>query len=609
MKVWAHRLRDPYIILDILRKRSIKTVEVDNLYPLLYKESLYILAYEKLSKNPGILTSAVTGETVDGISLHKIWQIIEDLKFQRYKWHKSRVFQSGMRKLSICEWQDKLLQKVIALILGAIYEPRFSNASHGFRPNLGCHSALIRVQRYGQACEFFIQGDIEDCFNAINHQILIQILRKTIKDNRLIQLIQGMLTAGKLELDFVYGKTYSGIAQGGSLSSLLVNIYLNELDNFIESEIKPLYHNDLKREESKEYRKIRGKISNEQKKLMRQNPRISREESLTRLKSWRKQLRSMPFTESIDVTKSRRFCYTRYADDWIITFTGTFKEANEILHKIVMFLDVNLKLSLSQEKTRIVRSNNEKSPARFLGYNLITQWSNDKITDGSRSLIGTIAFLIPNDVIIYHKAKFMKNGKVVHLPQYLANPTYDIIASYQARFRGLCQYYKFARNQQKLAHMKYIMEISLTKTLACKLKTSVAKVYKRFASMKMVDGYNYKVIAESIVDGKGNTHTAYFGAIPFKRQPFSLKNIIRDDIHIYYYGRNSMMVRLSNNICELCGSEDAIEIHHIHHMKDVSKSKSEFAKRMIAMNRKTIAVCQRCHNMIHNGSYSSRKLS
>lgn len=103
MKVWAHRLRDPYIILDILRKRSIKNVEVDNLYPLLYKESLYILAYEKLSKNPGILTSAVIGETVDGISLHKIRQIIEDLKFQRYKWHKSRVFQSGMRKLSVCE--------------------------------------------------------------------------------------------------------------------------------------------------------------------------------------------------------------------------------------------------------------------------------------------------------------------------------------------------------------------------------------------------------------------------------------------------------------------------------------------------------------------------
>ena len=471
------------------------------------------------------------------------------------------------------------------MILNAIYEPKFLDSSHGFRQGRGCHTALQRIQQQGQVCEYFIEGDIVNCFDKMDHNILLNILRKTIKDNRFIELIRKMLKAGKFGEDFIYNKTYSGTLQGGVLSPLLANIYLTELDKFIEYDIKPMYHNDIKREESKEYRIIRGKIQNEEKKLKRPYPRMSREESIEKLKQWRKELRQIKSTEDIYTTKCRRLCYTRYADDWIISFTGTFEEAKEIKQKIKTFLNNDLKLELSDEKTKITKSDNQKNPARFLNYNIIAQWSNTKITNGKRSMIGTIAFLIPNDVINEKIKPFMKNGKPVHLGQYLANPVFDIIKSYQDQYSGICQYYKFARNQEKLTKLKWIMEQSLTKTLANKLRTSVSKIYNKYSTTKLVDGYNYKVIQESITDKNGKIHITYFGAIPLKRQKFN-NNIIYDSNVIHYYSRNSLASRLINNVCELCGSDDNVQIHHIKHMKDIKNNKFEYAKRMIAMNRK-----------------------
>lgn len=123
----------------------------------------------------------------------------------------------------------------------------------------------------------------------------------------------------------------------------------------------------------------------------------------------------------------------------------------------------------------------------------------------------------------------------------------------------------------------------------------------------MYKNRDHKVIQESITDKNGKIHITYFGAIPLKRQKFN-NNIIHDSNVIHYYSRNSLASRLINNVCELCGSDDNVQIHHIKHMKDIKNNKSEYAKRMIAMNRKTLAVCQKCHNMIHNGKYDGRLL-
>lgn len=609
-------MRDPNIILDIIKTRSINKCEINNIYPLLYKQQFYLTAYNKLSKNSGSLTPGETNETIDGMSLKRIDTIIDEMRYERYKWHKLRQVDipksnGGFRTLSIPEWRDKLVQEVMRMILSAIYEPKFLDCSHGFRPGRGCHTALQRIKQKSVACSFFIEGDITKCFDSIDHNILLNILKRDIKDNRFIELIRKMLKAGKFGKDFIYGKTYSGTPQGGVLSPLLANIYLNELDQYIENTLVPKYHNNLEKKYSKEYDALWLKIKREQKRLIGNNPntRIKKDESIKRLKEWRKKLRSINSKENDEITKSRRLTYTRYADDWIISFTGPFNEAKEIKQYIKDFLKDNLKLELSEEKTKITIASNEKNPARFLSYNIITQWNNNKICNGKRSLGGVIALMIPDDVITNKSREFTKNNKPVHKPEYLSYPIYDIIKAYQYKLKGISQYYKFARNQQKLATLKYVMETSLAKTLASKLKISVNKVFNKYNGLKEVDGYKYKVVMNKIIDKNGKEHIAYFGAIPFKTISI-LDTPINDQINSEYIldKRNSLANRLINNKCEICGSDDRVQIHHIKHMKDIKNNKAEWAKKMIAINRKTIALCHKHHLEVHKGKYNGKKL-
>ena len=607
-------MQKPEIVLNILNNRSLNNSSINDIYRCLFNPEWYLIAYNKLANNKGSLISGETNETIDGMSLKRIDEIIDEMKFERYKWHKYKQINisklnGSFRTLSIPEWRDKLVQEVLRMILSAIYEPKFSDASHGFRPGRGCHTALERIYQKSKACEYFIEGDIEKCFDSMNHDVLLNILKRDIKDGRFIELIRKMLKAGKFGNDFVYGKTYSGIPQGGVLSPLLANIYLNELDQFIESTLLSKWNIDKERPKNKKYHNISKKIEYAEKKLKRKHYRTPKEKVIEELKLLRKELRTIPSAEDLDKCTYRRLIYTRYADDWILSFTGTYKEAKKIKEEIKQFLLNELKLNLSDEKTKITLSRNEKNPARFLNYNIITQWNNNKIYNGRRSLCGEIAFMIPYDVICKKKNQYIKNNKIVHMPQYLHESVFDIIRIYQNKYRGIHQYYKFARNQELFSGLKYVMETSLVKTIANKLKITVTKVYKKYSNTKLVDGYNYKVLSE-VIYSKDNTkmYQAYFGALPLKKKPFT-DNKINDSIIDIINNRSTLAQRLLNNKCELCGSEENIQMHHINKLKNIKKSKANWAKKMIAMNRKTIALCENCHNLIHNGKYDKdRKL-
>ena len=602
-------MQKPEVVLDILNKRSLNKLEIRDIYRCLLNKEWYLIAYNKLAKNKGVLTSSETGETIDGMCLKRIDNIIEELMHEKYSWHKSRVIEiskksGGFRKLSVAEWRDKLLQEVLRMILSAIYEPRFSEASHGFRSGRGCHTALTRIKQKSRGCEWFIEGDITKCFDTINHEILLDILKKTIKDGRFIELIRKMLKAGKFSKDFVYGKTYSGTPQGGVLSPLLANIYLNELDQYIETVLYQKYNKEEKRPLNKIYVRISGQIQRSWKKYKEtKDPDIL--ENIHKLEKIR---RKMPTKEDINNCEFRRLSYTRYADDWIISFTGTKEEAIAIRDEIKHFLYNNLKLELNNDKTKI--TNSKKDYARFLGYNIGIQISNNTIIKGKRYVNGEIGFFIPDDVINEKIRKYTKNGKACHLSERINETEFDIITLYQAELRGIAQYYKFARNQHKLNTLKFYMETSLLRTLAAKHKTHISVIRKLYGGTKEVDGYNYKVIKKTIIDKNNKAHTAYFGAIPFKRV-VAVDNVRIEDIisqMITIKNRSSLSSRLENNVCELCGSTDNVQMHHIHKLKNIKNSKAEWAKKMIAMNRKTIALCQKCHNMIHAGKYNGRKL-
>lgn len=236
-------MRTAETVLNILRERGQRGLPVEKLYRLLFRRDLYLRAYAKLYANDGAMTRGVTGETVDGMSLRKIDAIIDAVRREVYRWSPARRTyipkkNGKLRPLGMPTWSDKLLQEVIRSLLEAYYEPQFSPHSHGFRPGRGCHTALREIQANGKGTKWFIEGDLCQCFDRIDHSVLMGILAEKIHDNRFLRLIRNLLDAGYLE-EWRLNETYSGVPQGGVISPLLSNLVLDRLDKFVETQLIP----------------------------------------------------------------------------------------------------------------------------------------------------------------------------------------------------------------------------------------------------------------------------------------------------------------------------------------------------------------------------------
>jgi RNA-directed DNA polymerase len=227
----ASEMRDAETVLNIIHERGKRGLPLEDVYRLLYNPTLYLRAYARLYANDGAMTPGSNGETVDGMKLEKIKQLIDDLRHERYRWTPvRRVYipkKSGkLRPLGIPSWTDKLLQEVIRQILEAYYEPQFSSCSHGFRPQRGCHTALSEVKNTWTGTKWLVEGDIAQCFDHIDHQALLEQLRTYPAMRR---LVKGWLKAGVMEgLDLCPTKT--GTPQGGLVSPLLANIALHGME-------------------------------------------------------------------------------------------------------------------------------------------------------------------------------------------------------------------------------------------------------------------------------------------------------------------------------------------------------------------------------------------
>lgn len=194
----VREMREATTVLGIIRKRGQQRLPLEDAYRQLFNPKLYLNAYAKLYRNNGAMTKGTTSETADGMSIERINSIIERVRFERYRWTPVRRVlipkaNGKTRPLGVPIWSDKLLQDVIRAMLEAYYEPRFSNASHGFRPGRGCHTALEQIKRVWHGTKWFIEGDIKGCFDNIDHDVLLGILRQDIHDNRFIRLIENLL--------------------------------------------------------------------------------------------------------------------------------------------------------------------------------------------------------------------------------------------------------------------------------------------------------------------------------------------------------------------------------------------------------------------------------
>ncbi len=157
--------------LAIIRDRGTRRLPLERVHNLLYNPDLYLRAYARLYPNQGAMTKGSTTETVDGMSMAKIERVITSLREGTFRWTPvRRVYiekknSTKKRPLGLPTWTDKLVQEVMRSILETYYEPQFSDHSHGFRPDHGCHTALQEIQRTWAGTKWFIEGDIKQYFD------------------------------------------------------------------------------------------------------------------------------------------------------------------------------------------------------------------------------------------------------------------------------------------------------------------------------------------------------------------------------------------------------------------------------------------------------------
>src|SRR5438876_1954078 len=197
-------MRNAETILGLIRERGKRGLPLERVYRLLFNKELFLMAYGKIYRNKGAMTHGVTDETPDGMSLAKIDALIEALRYERFQWLPARRTyipkkNGKKRPLGMPVWTDKLVQEVVRLILEAYYEPQFSDHSHGFRPGRGPHTALRESYHKWRGTVWFIEGDISQCFDRLNHELLLRTLSERIYDGRFIRLMRELFDAGYME--------------------------------------------------------------------------------------------------------------------------------------------------------------------------------------------------------------------------------------------------------------------------------------------------------------------------------------------------------------------------------------------------------------------------
>jgi group II intron reverse transcriptase/maturase len=478
--------------------------------------------------------------------------------------------------------------EVIRLLLEAYYEPRFSGCSHGFRPGRGCHTALNDVARTWTGTTWFIESDISDCFGSLDHEVMLSALAGNISDNRFLRLIKQMLKAGYLE-DWEFNATLSGVPQGGVVSPVLSNIYLDRMDKFAEKVLMPEYTRGGARAKNPGYRLAESAV-----RRARRNGDHAAERELLR------QQRSMPGMDPRD-PGYRRLRYVRYADDALLGFTGPKAEAEEVKARLAQFLRDDLKLELSREKTLITHARTQA--AKFLGYEVTVAHDDRKVTGGRRRLNGTVQLRVPKTVIKAKCAPYLQRGKPASRPALKDRGDHAIISTYGAEYRGIVQYYLLAGDVWRLSRLEWVMKTSMLKTLAHRHRSTVTKMAGKYKAVTATP-YGPRRCFEAHVERHGRKPlAARFGGIPLRRQK---RAVISDRPQGPATPRRKELVtRLLAGQCEWCEQPAPVEAHQVRKLADLTRTgqpQPGWAAIMARKRRKTLIVCAPCHSAIHAGT-------
>lgn len=599
-------MRSPERVLNSLNEHSKdSSYKFERLYRILFNEELFYVAYQKIASNGGSTTKGSDGRSIDEMSLARIETLIASLKDESYQPHPSRRVHipkknGKTRPLGIPAFEDKLVQEVVRMILEAIYEGHFETTSHGFRPKRSCHTALLHIQKTFSGAKWFIEGDIKGFFDNIDHDVLVGILRERISDDRFIRLIRKFLKAGYVE-DWTFHNTYSGMPQGGIVSPILANIYLDKLDKYVKEYIR---HFDMgtKRRPGKESNDLANERKRTVRKLKKVKDGIEKAALVARLKAIEQERAAFPSGDEMDGSY-RRLKYIRYADDFILGIIGSKEDVLRIKEDIKSFLSESLALELSEEKTLITHTGKS---AKFLGYEITVTRNNHQRRDvqgrlrrtyGKRVRLNVSMATLRDKLLEYGAMEIkLRNGKEVWKPKcrsgLIFNDDLEILDRYNRETVGFCNYYLIANNCVVLHNFRYIMEYSMYKTFAGKYRSTVRKINKKYRRNKLFTvKYEQKGVIKSRTFYKTSFKrrtTAFNGSCDI--EPYSIADV----------SRTNLTDRLKAEKCELCGATGKLIMHHVRNLKDL-KGKESWKRLMSARKRKTIALCPSCHRLRHLG--------
>jgi len=599
-------MRSPERVLNSLNEHSKdSSYKFERLYRLLFNEELFYVAYQKIASNGGSTTKGSDGRSIDGMSLARIETLIASLKDESYQPHPSRRVHipkknGKTRPLGIPAFEDKLVQEVVRMILEAIYEGHFETTSHGFRPKRSCHTALLHIQKTFSGAKWFIEGDIKGFFDNIDHDVLVGILRERISDDRFIRLIRKFLKAGYVE-DWTFHNTYSGTPQGGIVSPILANIYLDKLDKYVKEYIQH-FDKGTKRRPGKESNNLANERKRTVRKLKKVKDGTEKAALVARLKAIEQERAAFPSGDEMDGSY-RRLKYIRYADDFILGVIGSKEDALRIKEDIKSFLSESLALELSEEKTLITHTGKS---AKFLGYEITVTRNNHQRRDvqgrlrrtyGKRVRLNVSMATLRDKLLEYGAMEIkLRNGKEIWKPKcrsgLIFNDDLEILDRYNRETVGFCNYYLIANNYVVLHNFRYIMEYSMYKTFAGKYRSTVRKINKKYRLNKLFTvKYEQKGVIKSRTFYKTSFKrrtTAFNGSCDI--EPYSIADV----------SRTNLTDRLKAEKCELCGATGKLIMHHVRNLKDL-KGKESWKRLMSARKRKTIALCPSCHRLRHLG--------
>lgn len=602
--------------LEALRRKNVDPTWVNgDLYRLMYRHDLFVVAYERLKSNPGNMTPGPDGSTLDGFSMKSIENIVNQMRDESFQFSRARRVQipkakGGTRPLGIAPPRDKVVQEVMRMILECIYDSphgsSFSESSHGFRPGRGCHTALKAIRTHWSGVNWIVEGDVKAAFDNIDHDILIRTLRRRISDERFLRLVRKALTAGYYEFHRPVNSVV-GTPQGSVLSPILCNVFLNELDQFCE--LLTLRQNRGKaKSRNPDYRRVEARLGWLRRKLGTNPDDDTKRALVEELRERKKAL--VKLSPIMDDGSFIRVKYVRYADDFVIGVNGPQSLAEQIRTEVGDFMRDHLSLTLSMEKTHIRHAKTEE--AFFLGTRIRIGSASPKVqrieTYGvsvkKRTAGWTPVMLAPVSQLVqrlYSKGFCDADGTPKSRPAWGQMDDDQIIQMYNSVLQGLLNYYSFVDNYSKLNRVQYILQMSAAKTLAGKHRTSARRQFQKRG----------RTLAVVTATQKGKERvTALKLESDWSRKPNRFlggDGSFDPNAAIQFHYRLRTRSKL-DAACVVCGSCDDVVMHHLRHVRKMGERLKGFDRILAVVNRKQIPVCNPCHGKIHRGEYDGMSL-